>query len=45
MSIALLRLGALFWFDALKNLLSRRTALAKKESSERTERPAAAKAN
>lgn len=31
-------LGAPFWFDALKKLLSLRPALAEKESSERSER-------
>ena len=37
-SIALMSLGAPFWFDALKNLLRLRPALATKESSERTVR-------
>jgi hypothetical protein len=37
-SIALMNLGAPFWFDALKNLLGLRPALASKETGERTER-------
>jgi hypothetical protein len=37
-SIALMNLGAPFWFDALKNLLGLRPALASKENGERTER-------
>ena len=37
-SFALMSLGAPFWFDALKNLLQLRPALAEQESAERTER-------
>ena len=37
-SIALMSLGAPFWFDALKNLLRLRPALATKETGERTQR-------
>ena len=37
-SIALMSLGAPFWFDALKNLLRLRPTLATKETGERTER-------
>jgi hypothetical protein len=37
-SIALMSLGAPFWFDALKNLLALRPSLASKETGERAER-------
>ena len=38
LSIALMSLGAPFWFDALKNLLGLRPSLASKETGERVER-------